>query len=103
MEHTQGINKTRVWVLKGLMGLLDVFGPGDETQIVLGGSWEYPVFDLAKLHSGVSKRAPMKLKPDFTSSKGQRFSWKKRRSTEMPQKNPISQGISYPFSSKEMG
>lgn len=29
MEHTQNINKTSFWVLKGLMGLSHVFGPGD--------------------------------------------------------------------------
>lgn len=29
MEHTRNINKTSFWVLKGLMGLSHVFGPGD--------------------------------------------------------------------------
>lgn len=97
MEHTENINKNRFWVLKGLMGLSHVFGPGDQIQIVLGGSWESLIFELAKLHSAVWKAALVEIKSDFTSLEVQRCCQKGSRDTVIPQRSLIPRFLSLIF------
>lgn len=97
MEHTENINKSRFWVLKGLMGLSHVFGPGDGIQIMLGGSWESLIFELAKLHGAVWKTALVEIKSDFTSLEVQRFCQKGSRDAVIPHRSLISRFLSLIF------